>query len=80
MCGLDWRNRVEYGCSCAVEGGGVRWVRAGGHSTVGWRHRDHLPLQELQDHVDVCGHPCLQSKWRERETFSGIHHYEHVSS
>lgn len=35
---------MDGGCSCAVEGGGVRRVRAGGHSAVGWRHGGHLPL------------------------------------
>lgn len=54
----------------AVEGGGVRRVRrvrAGGHGAVGRGHRGHLPLEELQDHVDVSRHSGLQSGRGERE-------------
>lgn len=58
-----WRPR-------AVESGGVRRVRrvrAGGHGAVGRGHRGHLPLEELQDHVDVSRHSGLQSGRGERE-------------
>lgn len=58
---------MNYGCSCAVQSGGVRRVRAGGHSAVGWRHRGHLPLEELQDHVDICRHTGLQPGRDERD-------------
>lgn len=57
---------MNCGHSCAVQGGGVRRVRAGRHSAVGWRHGGHLPLQELQDHIDVCGHTGLQP-WQHKE-------------
>lgn len=65
MRGMDRRDGVDEGCSWAVEGAGVRRVRAGGHGAVGGGHRGHLPLQELQDDVDVRRHPRLQSPWGE---------------
>lgn len=51
---------MNCGCPCAVQGGGVRRMRAGGHSAVGRRHGGHLPLEELQDHVDIRCHTGLQ--------------------
>lgn len=61
-----WRPRT-------VKGGGVRRVRAGGHSAVGRGHRGHLPLEELQDHVDVRRHSGLQSGRGERERSADEH-------
>lgn len=66
---LYWLRRwdgVNSGWSCAVQGGGVRRVRAGGQGAVGRRHRGHLPLEELQDHIDISCHSCLQPS-RDRE-------------
>lgn len=52
---------MDDGGCCAVQGGGVSRVRAGQHSAVGRGYWGYLPLEQLQDHVDVCSHPSLQS-------------------
>lgn len=51
---------MDGGGPAAVEAGRVRRERGGGHSAVGWGHRGHLPLEQLQNDVNVCRHTSLQ--------------------
>lgn len=46
---------------------------AGGQRAVGRRNRGHLPLEQLQDHIDVCRHPGLQPGHELRITHKTVH-------
>lgn len=71
---------MDCGCARAVQCGGMRWVRAGGHSTVGRRHQSHLSLKELQDHINVCSHTGLQSGQDKKIKIYGFKTLSHIFS
>lgn len=49
---------VQHLCTTGgVEAGGGR---RGRHGTIGRWDGCHLPLEQLQDHIDVCSHPRFQ--------------------
>lgn len=74
--GVCWLSEVcsRSGRCCRVENRSpvqVGW-RSGGKDRRGWRHGavsgwdlSHLSLEQLQDHVNVSRHPCLQTTDRE---------------